>query len=1177
MLLRPMHRDSRAVFRLLALLALVLLAGCGFIRFPYVTQGASDFAIAVTPASSTVVAGTPAPGLGFAVAPIGSFNGAVTVSIALQPGFSCAPVQCSAVLPSYTATNVLQLTPSASTPAGIYQFDIVATSGSLSHTVSYSLTVVAATPPDFSFAVTPSTSTVLAGAVAPSYSFAATPLNGFTGTITVSVTPPAGFTCAPVACAATLVANQAPNALAITPSASTATGTYTLSFVATSGTLFHTVTATLVVTAPVVVVVPNQQACAVAAAITPPSSSRTGFAYTGDPNPTSVVYDSRRNRILATNLQYNEIDVISPETMAVTQRLSVPEPMGIDLSADGSTVIIGTRTHYFYRATADTLCMTDRHYLTISGPLNFDLSPMFPVALADGSILFAAYDVASTAQSVYLWTQAAGFTTIPGLGYINYSVRNILPSGDRMHAFFSGDDSGGDYARYDVATGTAISKRVAFGSQPEVLAVNQDGSRAVIVNDCCGIVITDANFNTISTKSGLYVEGIIAEPDFSRFYLKDLFTNDILVTDSSLNPTGSIPAAYAQIQFARSDLRAFDGKHRILALSAGGVAMLDTSTINPVPAAGTSSPTIAGSGLLYGAFNLPTPEAGLTTALSGSNFPSLPSVVMSEGSVSQLATVASNSKTNPVTVTVPAFASGCADVSALFANGEEAFGPQAFCYTPKVYAVDGDSGPSTGGSTLTLYGMGFGQVTPTVSIGGVASRTVTQKFAYGLTNSFGIATLTVIVPPNTPGDEDITIATSFGSTTLPHAFHYAQRSDTALPAGANPIQLLLDAPRGRVLVTDAANNQLLVYGHASGALLNTIPTGTNPQGMALTPDGSKLVLVSGDYKVSVLDANTYATLQQVTVPSTGKAVFGTAPVGFPIGVATMAGNKVYIVTQAGYLQGPANSYSYAALYDYDIATNVLTADPIDTTYFTGGEAFFIGSSADGSTAVIGPTLSHSVGSIPVKSDTSVPSYYDDAVAPDAHTAAIATQFYDNSFHLQNQVTADVLVNGPSYLGETFLYGAQFNGSGSLYFRPAASHVRVYDTQHGNLVRTIAIPDSFTGSNGTATTSPTHLLAVDPAGQQVIAVTTAGISTFKFISDPLSVSEANFTPGHLTLLGSGFAASTVVMVDTLSLPSTFVSTTQLGLTLPTLSPGVHNVTVTNVNGDVYTLTLAFTTP
>jgi hypothetical protein len=1168
------HGVEFVLFLFILLASLNWVAGCGFIRFPY--SGLSptpDFSITVDPPSSTVLAGSPGPSYSLTVTPIGAFSSAVSVALQLPTGFRCVPASCSVTLTPDTAAGTVQVTPASSTAPGSYQLNFVATSGTLTHTVSTTLVVQQTLSPDFSFTVSPLASILSAGASGPTYSFSATLINQFAGTILVAAAPPAGFTCVPVSCTATLVNNLAVNALQIQPPVG-ASGTYTIPFTATSGALSHGAVATITIP---VALPPPAEICAVPPATSTPSSTRSGFVYTGDPSPTSIVFDSARNRILVSNLQLNEVDVISPETLSIMERLPVPQPMGIDLSADGKTLYIGTRTHYFYRAAADTLCLTDREYTIGFAPYT-TLSPEYPTALADGSVLFAAYDVASTAQEVLLWTEANGFNSVAGLGPLTYSVRNIIPSGDRMHAYLSGDDSGGAFARYDVGTG-AMSKTVAFGTQPTILAVKQDGSRVLILEDCCGVVLADSNFNTIASASGTFLSRTSAESDFSKFYVKNYSTPGIVVLDSALNPIGSLPAAMPLVDYAPQGLGPFDGQHRIVSVTPTGVALQPTSPIGPLLPANASGPALQASGAVYGAFRPGDPENGLATTLNGSSFPSAPtSVFLSEATTSQSAQITNYvASEDMVDLIVPSFASGCADVGADFAVGVQAFAPMAFCYSPAVFVIDGDSGPTTGGSTLTLTGMGFGP-SPQVRIGGVVSSEVTPTSAYAASGPLAFSILKVTVPPGAIGDADIDIVTSWATTTLPHAFHYAQRQDTALPAGATPSQLLLDSARNRVLLTDSTHNQLLVYDFPSGALLNTIPTGPDPQGIAITPDGSHVVLLTaGDRMVTLLDAGTYQQVQQVTSPSTANIPFEQSPVGPPVVVATMAGNKAYIVTQAGYLQGGSKPYSYPALFDYDLNANTLTSEVVNSSSFGSGGGYFVASSLDGSTALVGSSISRAVGGALVGPDDGIANDYDPSVAPDGHVVASDGVFRDTANRWQNSTTADASIQPSSALNESFFDGAQFNGSGSLYFRSTATHIRIYDVNHGGLIRTLEVPGGLTGSIGTDTTTATRLLAVSPSGQQVVAATARGVSFFTFASAPLSIGEIKQNAGQIQLLGSGFSTVSGVLIDSIAVAANYVDSTEITLALPDLPVGTHSVTVTNPDGESYTLAMAFSIP
>jgi hypothetical protein len=72
--------------------------------------------------------------------------------------------------------------------------------------------------------------------------------------------------------------------------------------------------------------------------------------------------------------------------------------------------------------------------------------------------------------------------------------------------------------------------------------------------------------------------------------------------------------------------------------------------------------------------------------------------------------------------------------------------------------------------------------------------------------------------------------------------------------------------------------------------------------------------------------------------------------------------------------------------------------------------------------------------------------------------------------------------------------------------------------------------------------------------------------------------AQYTPGSLTLLGSGFTPSLTVQVDNQTItPVTVTGSTKATLPLPVLAGGVHQVTVILPGQLSYLLPVAFTTP
>jgi uncharacterized membrane protein len=200
-----------------------------------------DYSVSATPASQTVIQGS---GTSYTatVTPVNGFTGTVTFSVAGLPAGAAGTFNPTSVNTSGSST--LSVTTSASTPTGSYPLTITGTSGTLSHSASVTLVVNAAPVPDYSVSATPASQTVIQGA-GTSYTATVTPVNGFTGTVTFSVTGlPSG---ASGTFNPTSVTTSGSSTLSVTTTATTPTGSYPLTITGTSGTLSHSASVTLVV------------------------------------------------------------------------------------------------------------------------------------------------------------------------------------------------------------------------------------------------------------------------------------------------------------------------------------------------------------------------------------------------------------------------------------------------------------------------------------------------------------------------------------------------------------------------------------------------------------------------------------------------------------------------------------------------------------------------------------------------------------------------------------------------------------------------------------------------------------------------------------------------------------------------------------------------------------------
>ena len=188
-----------------------------------------DFGISATPTTLSM-------GQGFSstssvtLTSLSGFTGTVRLTTSVSPSVANGPV-ASLSAPSVTlssgATTALSLTISttASTPYGTYSVNVIGVSGSLSHTVTVTVTVQ---PPDFSLCCTSSMSLVTGGNGLAVVSVVS--LGSFSGVVNLTVTFPSGLT-----------GSLNPTSVTLSPGGS---GTSTLTVIASGQTGSYTVTIT---------------------------------------------------------------------------------------------------------------------------------------------------------------------------------------------------------------------------------------------------------------------------------------------------------------------------------------------------------------------------------------------------------------------------------------------------------------------------------------------------------------------------------------------------------------------------------------------------------------------------------------------------------------------------------------------------------------------------------------------------------------------------------------------------------------------------------------------------------------------------------------------------------------------------------------------------------------------
>lgn len=212
-----------------------------------VTLVVTDFSLASSPTSNTVTQGNPA-GYGITAKSLNTFSGTVNLSVTSCPsGLTCSLASGSVSVPSggTSSSDTLTVSTTASTPTGNYNVTVTGSDSGITHTVTVSLTVnPVGAQPDFSLSASPTSRTVRHGS-STTYTLTVTALNGFTGTVSFTVTNLPSRSNASFSPSS--VTGSGSSTLTISTNRKTPTGTRTLTVTGTSGSLSHPTTVTLTV------------------------------------------------------------------------------------------------------------------------------------------------------------------------------------------------------------------------------------------------------------------------------------------------------------------------------------------------------------------------------------------------------------------------------------------------------------------------------------------------------------------------------------------------------------------------------------------------------------------------------------------------------------------------------------------------------------------------------------------------------------------------------------------------------------------------------------------------------------------------------------------------------------------------------------------------------------------
>jgi hypothetical protein len=442
--------------------------------------------------------------------PLNGFTSTVSVTLeGLPSGVSASPAGPYSFTPGGDLQGVFfDLSALSTASVGTSTITVTATSGSITHTITFSVQVTAQAP--FTIHVSPTSLTLKPAS---------------TGTVQVSVTASAGTSPSLTVALPNMPANSG---LTLLHPQSLLTTSNPVSFTVEASGLAQPLTDFPIVvtgednsnnsstaTVPLTVSVPYASSAA---------PTRSTFVRT-DATPKDAVYDASRKLVFVTVQELNEVVVFSSTDGHRVATIPVEFPTGIDESADGSEVVVGSESPYLTIIDPNSLQVIRK----VPGPVPASKRttvehywPMQVATLSNGDVMILAQDpyTISTYQ-LYLWNPATGAMTLKDLSSMNFLPGSLHRSADHTKVLDWGGGAGGSaVVIYDVSS-DSFAGPMTFASVAGV-ATSPDGSQFVVVGlQNQPTTFYDSQFNVLGSISlgTQSLSGAVYSTDGKRVYV----------------------------------------------------------------------------------------------------------------------------------------------------------------------------------------------------------------------------------------------------------------------------------------------------------------------------------------------------------------------------------------------------------------------------------------------------------------------------------------------------------------------------------------------------------------------------------------------------------------------------------------------------------------------------------
>jgi IPT/TIG domain len=910
-------------------------------------------------------------------------------------------------------------------------------------------------------------------------------------------------------------------------------------------------------------------------------------------------YDPTSKEVFISNPDMNAIEVYSTVTGQYVGQISVPGPAGLSFSPDYTQLTIGTITPYFYTANPATLHVIAQVAVPAS-QLATDQSgnttlPIMPYAMSDGSIFWGMGVAPESASTAYVgivhlvrYVPATQTFTLEDPNASGLTA-NPARSGDGNYLICVGVSNAGQALfLYSISAGGYVATSSALQGQSASVAANADGSQFAALEEINApesptplVTFWSQTLSPENTYSNI-PQTILNAPVYSRDgnYLYLMSQTVLYALNTQTVSTGylgiSIGSLFPSMQFFDVD----ETYHLFGGIPPGGMAIVNASqpqTAFPtaVPDFTTPSaeanpnvgPTAGGTPVQFA----PAPTgSGSADGIASSMEAYFGSIPATNDAVAP--NPDSSDGENFLTATAPPPANpGPVSVLLTDANSNPTFLPDAYTYGPHILRVGPNTASAAGGEqiTITAYGLGYFDLnTIHVTIGGAAANPISLNSYAGI--GYPEQTVTVIVPPGTPGWANIVLTTPNGTDTLKNGLEYLQ-TETNLTSGQFEFAVY-DSVRNLFYLTGNGNT-VAVFNPQTQTMQqplqsSAVSSGAVLESEAMTPDSNTLLVADPADAIVVIFNLTAgsSTTVKVLLPSDP-----TVTLSAPMSIAAAADNRAF-VSLSPCIPDPVREINLTNL------TVQTRPDAASTCALYVPYPELGGSSGDGSTIIFAennqtePPGPENVWLYSAASDTfQGPTLIADTPWVQGYAATNG----NGSVISLSQGTLDQRLLPLVPIGAGAL-DCRLNETGSLLYGLAINgSVAVSDTRNGHLLlTTLELP---AGSSG-LTVGPYRALAIDPIGQQILVATQTGLSYFNLGVIPLAVGTVSPSQGPagttIQIKGSGFVSGTSVQIGGQSAACSDVDSETISCTVPSLSSGQTYVTLSNPDGQTYSFESAF---